>query len=179
MKRHLSLIAAATALATAASAQTYGQQPGYGPGGIMDQQPQPYSQQTPYGQPSPYGQPGYGTPAAAGYQSLSGQWYFSSQQFGTDKTPWLIQVSPNGQLQGTQQTPRGPLRLQGQFNGLMASAIYSEPYKRAGGKSNSANVRLQFDGQCHVQIAFVDQRGQMISQATFHVNHKANEPCPN
>ena len=118
-----------------------------------------------------------GTAGAAGYQALSGQWYYSSPQFGTDTTPWLIQVSPNGQFQGTQQTPKGPLRMQGQFNGMMANAVYSEPPKRPGTPSSS-NIVLQFDGQCHVQVAFVDQRGRPINQATFHVNHKASEPCP-
>ena len=177
MKRQLALLAAAATLLTTAHAQMSGQQqPGYGFGGGQPQQP-PYGQPG-YGQQPGFGQPGYGPQNAGGYQSLNGQWYFSSPQFGTDSVPWNVQVSPNGQLQGTQQTQIGPTYLQGQFNGMVASGVYTTPDPRNRGKISQSKIRIQFDGQCHAQLTMMDPRGRPTSQATFHINHKANEPCP-
>ena len=175
MKTRLSLLAAAAMMAATASAQGYGQQPGY-PGGGMVQPQQPYGQQ-PYGQ-QPYGQPGFGA-GGGSFQSLSGQWYYSSPQTGNDAAPWQAQVSANGQIQASQRSPNGVSQIQGQFNGMMANTMVTTPNLRQRGKVNRSNLRLQFDGQCHVHAMFIDQRGQPMGQATFHVNHKAGEPCPN
>ena len=168
MKRSILSLTAAVALALTATAQMNGfgqQQPtGYG------QQPSGYGQQ-----PSPYGQPvtrGFQPPGQVDYSKLSGIWMLSTQQ-GNDRTPWQIQVSPNGQFKGVQ----GKAQMVGQFRGPVGQAKFMSVSQRNGRPLPQGDVQLQFDGGCHVQMVMYGQ-GRQVGQGVYHVNHQAGEPCP-
>ena len=180
MKRPIVSIAAAVAFALSAGAQMQDQ---------GQQQPSPFGQQQPTGfgqqpsgfsqQPSPYIQPaprGFQTPGQVDYSKLSGTWLLSTRQ-GNDSTAWKIQVSPNGQFQGTQPTKAGVTRMAGRFQGPVGQAQFVGINTRTKRPLPPAPVQLQFDGGCHVQMMMQVQGGQPL-QGVFHVNHPAGAPCP-
>lgn len=164
MKRTLISLAAAAAMALSAAAQMNGQ---------VQQQPNGWPQQQPtaMGQPT---MPGFQTPGQqVNYSKLSGRWMLSTQH-GNDQMPWQMQVSPNGQFQGTQ----GKARMTGKFNGQVAQAQFASVDLRTGKPLPPGRVQLQFDGGCHVQMVMYGPPGSQPYQGTFHVNHQAGQPCP-
>lgn len=174
---------AVAALTVAAQANGFGQQPTGFPqqdqSGFGQQQPTGFPQQQPGGFPQqPSGpmqpaMPGFQPPGQIDVSKLGGRWMFSSQQ-GNDQVPWQIQVSPNGQFQGTQ----GKSRLMGQFNGPMGEAQMTSVHTQTGRPLQPVRVQLQFDGQCHIQMTMFNPRGGQPFQGVFHVNHQAGQPCP-
>ena len=173
MKRSMFSLIAAVALALSAGAQMqgYDQQP---PTGYGQQQPTGYGQQ-----PNPYGGQmpgGFQAPGQVDYSKLSGTWLFSSRQ-GNERSPWTIQVSPNGQFQGTQPTQAGMARMTGQFQGAVGQAQFVGINARTKRPMPPSPVQLQFDGGCHVQV-MMQIKGARPLQGVFHVNHPAGAPCP-
>ncbi len=176
MKKLFSLIAAA-ALAGSAAAQM----PQHG----RDQMPNPGTnqmyQQGGYGAPQQqpvhgqqgYGHQGFAGPGSVNYSSLGGKWHmtFNGQN---DPAPVAAQVDAQGQF----MVRIGSVTWHGQFNGMVGQGVSTSP-KRNGRGMDQFPIRLQFDGQCHIQVQGFLQTGQPIGQPVFvHVNHLAGQPCP-
>ncbi|MEM0986006.1 MAG: hypothetical protein AAGJ32_07150 [Pseudomonadota bacterium] len=175
-------IVTAILLGTSATAQSpqqggYGQ-PAFGQQGFEQQQQgygqQGYGQQQPgYGQPQQgYGQQGFTPPGAVNYPSLGGQW-FMTMNGQNAPTPITAQVDAQGRFMVRQ----GPVTWQGQFNGMVGQGVASAP-KRGGRGMDQFPIRLQFDGQCHIQATMGMANGRQGLPIMIHVNHRAGEPCP-
>lgn len=159
MKLIASLLAA-LAIIGSASAQSY-----YN-GGYM-------GQQGGYGQHQGYGQRGFTPPGAMDYSTLDGQWHMVMNG-RADARPVAAQVDAQGRF----LVKSGPVTWQGQFQGMVGQGVAMAPKRNGRGVDRFA-IRLQFDGQCHIQAQmFVGNGQQGAAPIMIHVNHLAGQPCP-